>query len=197
MDTTSNDLLKGSLLITLNENLQNHTIEVDGYLHSLMNYVAHEESNLLYTMAMGYVGSGVRFVDGDYRWLEKELWQEVEGGKSAQFRLQAFRQFVGIALSDEAANRMYSVWKDDHKPGGVFLSERDYIGLSYQLAMHLPERADEIVEEQLSRISNTDRRAEYLFVSPAVSASKAVRDSVFDALLVADNAVWSHGRRLC
>ena len=187
MDTTSNDLLKGSLLITLNENLQNHTIGVDGYLHALMNYVAHEESNLLYTMAMGYVGSGVRFVEGDYSWLEKALWQEVEGGRSAQFRLQAFRQFAGIALSDEAANRLYRVWKDEQKPGGVALSERDYIGLSYQLAMHLPERADEIVEEQLARISNMDRRAEYLFVSPAVSASKAVRDSVFGALLVADN----------
>ena len=187
MDTTNNDLLKGSLLISLNENLQNHTIDVDAYLHALMRYLANEEGNLLYTMALGYLGDGVKFTDADYGWLEKELWREVEDGKNPQFRLQAFRQFVSIANSDEAANRLYDVWEREQRPGKIALSERDYIDLSYQLALHLPDRAESIVEEQLSRISNPDRREEYLYISPAVSPHKAVRDSVFKALLVADN----------
>lgn len=61
------------------------------------------------------------------------------------------------------------------------------IYLSYQLAIRLPEKADEIVNEQLKRISNPDRQAEYRFISPSVSPRKEVRDSVFEALLVADN----------
>lgn len=43
------------------------------------------------------------------------------------------------------------------------------------------------MEEQLKRISNPDRQAEYRFISPSVSPRKEVRDSVFDALLIADN----------
>jgi aminopeptidase N len=187
LDSINDDLLKGSLLITLNENLQKHTVDVDSYLHSLMNYLAAEESDLLYSMALGYLGSAVRFTESDYSWLEKKLWKQVQEGKKPQFRLQAFREFVNLANSEEAVDRLYQIWKSQDKPGGSDLSERDYIGLSYQLAIHLPDEADRIVEEQLSRISNPDRREEYLFISPAVSPHKAIRDSLFNALLVADN----------
>ena len=187
MNTVDDDLLKGSLLITLNENLQNHAVDVDAYLHSLMNYLAHEESDLLYTMALGYVGSGVRFADSDYNWLEQDLWKQVEEAKKPQFRLQAFRQFMNIANSEASIGRMHQIWKNQDKSSGIDLSERDMINLSYQLAVHMPDEADRIVEEQLARITNPDRRDEYLFISPAVSSDKAVRDSVFNTLLMADN----------
>lgn len=187
MDTISDDLLKGSLLITLNENLQNRTVDVATYLHSLINYLKGEESDLLYSMALGYLEGAVRFADSDYSWLEKELWQQVEEGHTPQFRLQAFRTFVNLANSREAVDRLYHIWKNQLKPGGSALSERDYIGLSYELALHLPDQADAIVEEQLSRISNPDRADEYRFVSPAVSPHQSVRDSLFNALLIADN----------
>ena len=67
------------------------------------------------------------------------------------------------------------------------LSESDYIGLSYMLAMHLPEKADKIIATQLSRIQNPDRKKEYQFISPSVSPRKAERDSVFASLLIAGN----------
>ena len=61
------------------------------------------------------------------------------------------------------------------------------MNLSYTLAIHLPERADEIVAEQLARIDNPDRRAEYAFIAPSVSPRVETRDSVFQSLLVAAN----------
>ena len=51
----------------------------------------------------------------------------------------------------------------------------------------MPEQADQIVAKQLARIENSDRRKEYRFISPAVSPNKAVRDSVFQSLLIAEN----------
>ena len=54
-------------------------------------------------------------------------------------------------------------------PKDCALSESDYIGLSYMLAMHLPEKADKIIATQLSRIQNPDRKKEYQFISPSVS----------------------------
>ena len=62
-----------------------------------------------------------------------------------------------------------------------------YISLSYKLAIHKPAQANQIVDSQLKRIKNPDRQKEYRFISPAVSPDKAVRDSVFQSLLIAEN----------
>ena len=51
----------------------------------------------------------------------------------------------------------------------------------------MPERANEIVQQQLSRITNPDRQEQYRFISPAVSPYMSVRDSVFNALQQAEN----------
>ena len=187
LDSTKDDLLKGSLLISLQENLQHKTLDADTYLHGMMDYLAKEPNDLLYSMALGYVGSAVRFAQDDLLWLEKALWQQVTAGRKTQFRIQAFRQYQSVADSKEAVSRLYKIWKGQQAPGGCVLSERDYINLSYLLALHLPEQADEIVATQLNRITNPDRQAEYRFISPAVSADRTVRDSVFQSLLKAEN----------
>lgn len=75
----------------------------------------------------------------------------------------------------------------EQAPAGCILSENDYISLSYVLALHLPEQADNIVNTQQSRITNPDRKREYAFISPSVSPHKEVRDSVFASLLIAEN----------
>lgn len=75
----------------------------------------------------------------------------------------------------------------EQAPAGCSLSESDYISLSYSLALHLPEQADEIIAMQQSRITNSDRKREYAFISPSVSPHKEVRDSVFASLLIAEN----------
>ena len=187
LDTTHDELLKGSLLISLHENLQHKTLDADAYLHDMMDYLAQEPGDLLYTMALGYVGSAVKFARKDLLWLEQSLWKQVTEGKKPQFRMQAFRQYQSVASSKEAIGCLYRIWKERQAPAGCVLSERDCINLSYLLALHLPEQADEIVATQLARIGNPDRQAEYRFISPAVSADRSVRDSVFQSLLKAEN----------
>ena len=187
MDTTSNDLSKGSLLISMFENLQNGTIEVNEYQRMMFSYLKREKSDLLYSMALGYIASACRFMKGDKTSIENELWNMVVHASKPQFRLQAFRQYVSCADSQEATQRLYKIWKGVESLNGCNLSESDYIRLSYSLAIHCPDKAVEIVKEQLERISNPDRQAEYRFISPSVSPDKTVRDSVFLALLNADN----------
>ena len=120
-------------------------------------------------------------------WLEEALWQQVEAGATPSFRTQAFRRYFALAASPAASERLYQIWKTRQAPSGCSLSERDYIQLSYQLAIRMPERAEAIVREQAARITNPDRQAEYRFISPAVSPLKHVRDSVFQSLLLAEN----------
>ncbi len=187
LQTTNDDLLKGSLLISLNENLQNWNLDVDAYMHSLMDYLEIEENDLLYSMALDYLSTATRFSKADQLWLEKDLWKQVETGAKPQFRLHAFRQYLYLVNSKEAVKRLYDIWLNQKNPQGCNLSEKDYINMSYELAVRMPEKADEIVKLQLSRITNPDRKKQYQFISPAVCPYMSVRDSVFGALQCAEN----------
>lgn len=187
LDTTQDELLKGSLLINLYENLQRKEIKVDDYLHAMMDYLEHEPNDLLYSMALGYVGSALHFSDTNSIWLEDRLWHLTEQAAKPSFRLQAFRLYVSMADSEAAVARLYQIWKEQQRPGDCVLSETDYMNLSYGLALRMPQEATAIVQEQSARITNPDRQAEYRFISPAVSPDSAVRDSLFQALLQAEN----------
>lgn len=181
------ELLRGSMLVTLYENLLNGTISPTSYMEAMLDYLPKENNSLLFSAALGYIGNCQRLYPADTALLEKTLWQIVTASSVPQHRLQAFRSYRSIVQSPEAIASLYDLWKKEQAPAGCSLSENDYIGLSYILALHLPEQADEIINTQLSRITNPDRKREYQFISPSVSPHKEVRDSVFASLLVAEN----------
>lgn len=187
LKNSKDEVVRGSLLITLYENLLNRTISSDGYLNSMLDYLPGEENPLLFSSALGYIGGCQRLYPGDIRKVEDTLWKIVATSGNPQFRLQAFRSYVSLAESSDAVERLYAIWKDQKVPDGCSLSENDYINLSYGLAIRLPEKADEIAVTQQQRITNPDRKREYAFIAPSVSPRKEVRDSVFTSLLKAEN----------
>ena len=185
--SSEDEVLKGSLLITLYENLRWKTISPQGFREEMLAYLPNESNSLLFSMALSYLGDCQRIFPSDSRPLEQVLWKIVTTNPVSQHRLQAFRLYRSIADSEEAVQRLYTLWQERKAPKDCTLSESDYIGLSYMLAMHLPEKADKIIATQLSRIQNPDRKKEYQFISPSVSPRKAERDSVFASLLIAGN----------
>ena len=173
------EVLRGSLLITLYENLLNRTISSESYMEAMLDYLPGENNSLLFSVALGYIGNCQRLYPSDPKKLEQVLWRIVTTAEQPQRRLQAFRQYRSIARSPEAVGRLYALWKDGKAPAGCSLSENDYISLSYGLAIQMPDKADEIVATQQARITNPDRKRQYAFISPSVSPRKEVRDSVF------------------
>ena len=182
-----NELLRGSILITLYENLLNQTITPASFMETMLNYLPQENNSLLFSAALRYIGHCQRVYPVDTGLLESTLWQIITTSSVQQHRLQAFRSYHSLAKSPEAIATLYNIWKKQQAPAGCSLSESDYIGLSYVLALCLPEQADEVVNMQQSRITNPDREREYAFISPSVSPHKEVRDSVFASLLIAEN----------
>lgn len=182
-----NELLRGSILITLYENLLNQSITPAAYMEAMLNYLPQENNSLLFSAALGYIGNCQRLYPTDTESLEKTLWHLVETSSVPQHRLQAFRLYRSVAQSPEAIARLHELWKKRQAPEGCALSESDYISLSYVLALRMPEQADNIIDIQQLRITNPDRKREYAFISPSVSPHKEVRDSVFASLLIADN----------
>ncbi|MDL2282812.1 aminopeptidase [Parabacteroides sp. OttesenSCG-928-G06] len=180
---SKDDVFKGSLLIILYENVLRKTIDAEWYTHGLLNYISKENNPLLYSMALANLGSCLHTFGIDPTQAESVLWQIICTHKENTFRLQAFRSYLSLAKSEEAIERLYTIWKEKQEPAGCILSENDYINLSYKLAIYKPEYASEIVAMQEKRINNPDRKQQYIFIAPAVSPNKAVRDSVFLSLL--------------
>ncbi len=187
LHSSKDEVLSGSLLINLYENLLNETIDSKWYMQEMLKYASNEQNPLLFSMALGYIGNCQRIFEPDKVTTEKELWKIVTTSKIPQYKLQAFRSYLSIADSPESIQRLYRIWKDEKAPVDCKLSESDYINLSFNLAIHLPDQANEILALQYSRIKNSDRRQEYAFVAPSVSPDKEVRDSVFSSLLIAEN----------
>lgn len=174
----SDDVTRGSLLITLYENMLNGTIAPDSFMKTMVEYLPKEKNQLLFAEAIGYAQTcNQRYAPSEK--FEQTLWSIYDN--KPQYSLIALRALMSAARSSGSLERLYTLWNDGK------LSERDAISLSYQLAVRMPDRADAIVATQLSRITNPDRRAEYLFISPAVSHAQQTRDSVFKSLLMVEN----------
>ena len=188
MEQSEDEILRGSLQIILHENLINRVIAPEIFIKRMLAYAQHETNELLYASALGYINNCNRL----FRVVEKEvlettLWNMMLKAKNAQRALQTFRTYCSVASTTVAIQNIYNIWKTQQLPALCTPSEQDYIKLSYLLALRYPERSAEITACQLARITNPDRRKEYQFVMPSVSADQAVRDSVFWSLLDVKN----------
>lgn len=167
------DVTRGSVVITLYENFLNKSINATEYLDCMISYLPKETNQLIFSQAVSYAKSCFHLVGEENKRLEDTLWN-IES-------VTALRAYSDIVRSATGVSRLYELWR-----GGT-LTESDAINISYQLAVLMPERSQEITTEQLARITNSDRRKQYQFISPAVSSSQSVRDSVFSQLLLAEN----------
>jgi aminopeptidase N len=188
LDTCTNEIVRGSILITLYENVLNCTIHPDWYITQMTEHLSEEKNPLLFSLTLEYINNCRQLYHTPPALLEKALWKIMTtAALPPQYGLQVFRQYRNIARTPEAIRQLYAVWKEQKAPGNFTLSETDYIQLSYLLAISLPEEAGRITSSQQTRITNPDRIEEYAWVSPSVSPEKDTRDSVFRSLLIAHN----------
>jgi aminopeptidase N len=74
------------------------------------------------------------------------------------------------------------VWRKTEQVPGLTLAEPDYITLALELAVREVPGWERMLDEQQGRIQNPDRKAQFEFVRPALSADAATRDAFFTSL---------------
>jgi aminopeptidase N len=74
------------------------------------------------------------------------------------------------------------VWATEKAPNGVKLTEDDYTALALALAVRDYGSNGEILQKQLTRIKNEDRKKRMEFLMPALSADVKTRDAFFASL---------------
>ena len=177
-----------SILANLYENYLDGRIAAYPFASFLADYIPSEKEELLVSTALGYLGGmalhGTLATTPAIEEIFSSLARNQALGKA---QTSAFKTLAGIFQDPGLTEEIYRVWKDRKPWPGLTLSEPDYTTLALELAVRLPERAAEILDAQRGRIGNADRLREFDFVRPSVSPDQAVRDSVFNALLQAEN----------
>ena len=114
--------------------------------------------------------------------IERLLWSALERAQTSTLKASYFRTYARLGVTEEAVSRLEAIWREDLEISGLPLSEPDYTGLAYQLALRDVPEAEDILARQEERIDNPDRVARFAFVRAALSADPAARDRFFESL---------------
>ena len=186
-------LVRGSAWVALWEALLAGATSPDRIVALARTALVAETEELNTQLILGYLTTAFwRYLTEDERRslvpdLETLLWRSTIGTPKRTLRSAYFGAYRNIALTDEAVARLERIWQGSETVPGLTLSENDLTSLTAQLALRRPDRASALVEEQLARITNPDRRARFAFVAPALSADQTVRDEFFESLRDAGN----------
>jgi aminopeptidase N len=188
------DLERGTVYINLYENmLEGFELSPESYLSQLYTLAVYEDNQLLLNLGLGHVRSifwnfltAEQRVQHGPRW-EKLLWDEMIKEKDSSRKKILFNTYQSIAMQDSAVEQLMAIWKQDLEISGLTLSENDYVGLASNLAIKVPAMADTLVQAQLNRIKNPDRKKRFEFIAPTLSRDEAVRDQFFESLKQEEN----------
>lgn len=186
-------LLRGSALVTLEEELQGGRVAPDALHATVLAMLATERDELLVSRALGTLG------DLWWRWLDPAARAPQADAQEAALRaglarattpgakLAWFRALSNTALTPETIAWLARVWRREEAVPGLALGEDDETALALQLALRDVPDARAIVETQRTRITNPDRRARLAFITPAAVGDAAERARFVESLRVPEN----------
>jgi aminopeptidase N len=93
-----------------------------------------------------------------------------------------FSALRDVAMSESAVGWLRAVWEQKETVPGLPLAEPDYATLAQELAVREVPGWDDVLKTQLGRMKNPDRKGQFAFVMPALSADPAERGRWFLAL---------------
>ena len=189
----TNPVTRAAAYINLYENMVSGTSVSPAQLATLYRQqLTHEHEELNVRLLTTQLSDMVwRFTRPENRavlaaLVENDLWQALQQETQAGNRKLLFRCYQSVALSPEARDRLYVIWKNQQPPAGVTLTEDDYTSLALALAVR-DYPAEGLLEQQLGRIKNPDRKKRLQFMMPALSAKEQERDAFFASLADATN----------
>ncbi|MES2061049.1 MAG: M1 family aminopeptidase [Bacteroidota bacterium] len=113
--------------------------------------------------------------------LETATWAAMEKQTAPNNKKIMFGAYQNMYLSDAAGKQIYQIWQHQQAPEGVKLTEDDYTSIALSIALK-SDTATTVLQQQRSRITNTDRQERLTFLMPALSPKVADRDTFFYAL---------------
>jgi len=193
-DQLEEPLLRGAAWLALYEEFLRGDADLrDNYLRALTEAIEEEEVSLIRDELLGQLRTVFwRFTSPERRQeiaplIESLLWYRMQAAAAAGDKRSYFQTYQSIALSAEAVNNLLNLYQDVLQIPGLKLSETDRIDLAAELALRLPDRADQLLQAAMDSTQNQEKRARLDFIRPALAADVAQRQSFFDRILHAEH----------
>ncbi len=119
--------------------------------------------------------------------IETLLWDLMQQAENAGRKKTLFDAYVSIARSPKGIQQLQALWSEKLTIKDFTLSENEFTTLAYELAVREVEGSNKILQQQLEKITNPDRKAAMAFIIPALSNDEAVRADFFDSLKQKEN----------
>lgn len=114
---------------------------------------------------------------------EQHLWTLSSAGLS-NARKQLLRWLGTHATTPAIVDSLYAVW---HDQSNALLDRADYTRMAYHLAIMRPDRWQQILATQRSRLTNADELRAFDFIARACTPDTLVQDSLFRSLALKEN----------
>ena len=183
--TMPDDLTRYAAVLNLYENYHLKNITADTLVDIMLNYLAHEENELVASTIASCLSDLTPRLDASQRaTAEHRIFDMMQSHDLQSVRQSLLRQLSLKATTPEVIGNLYGIWQDRR---ATFLNNRDYTRMAYHLAIMLPERWQEILEAERTRLKTDDERREFDFISRACNPDEQVQLQLFNDLLKVEN----------
>src|SRR5688500_5727724 len=178
-------LTRGSVWVTLWDNLLEGRVQPGVFVDAALRALPRESDEQNTQRILNYVVRAFwKYLPEAERTsrsvaLEAALRQGIQRAATQSEKAAWFNAYRDTVLSRDGVAWLQRVWRRDERVPGLTFAEPDEITMAMELAVREVPDWKEILDAQLARTQNPDRRARFAFVMPALSADPAVREQAF------------------
>ena len=193
LPSIADSLTRGSAWVTLWDNLLESGVEPGAFIDLAMRALPAETDEQNLQRVLDYVTRAFwRHLRADERIrrapaLEAVLRAGIARASTSSVKSAWFSAFRDIVLSPDGLTWLEALWRRNEKVDGLVFAETDEMAMALELAVREVPVWAEILQVQLDRTQNPDRKARFAFVMPALSADPTVRESAFARLREVEN----------
>ena len=119
--------------------------------------------------------------------LEQTLRAGIAKASTTSLKSAYFAAFRRTVTTPDGLAYLERVWRGQEHIAGLTFAENDFIDMAQDLALRAVPGTEQILKEQHARITNSDRKARFAFVTPALSPDPQARESFFASLARVEN----------
>jgi aminopeptidase N len=181
-------LTRGTALVMLWECMLEGRLEPASVVRQLSAAIRRERDELNLQQMLDYLRVAFwRFTPADERAplsaaIEQVLRDGLARAPSTSAKAAWFGALRAVATRPATLEWLERVWRREEAIPGLRLSEVDEADLAADLAVRDVPAAAAILETQLARLENPDRKARFAFIMPALSSDAAERERFFERL---------------
>jgi aminopeptidase N len=179
------DINREAMLISIYENFLMHKVSAIDCTASLLEGLKHEKNDLIASTCCNYLATTIFFLKNTERHqAERAMWEMSKTHAITSCRQKLTRTLFSLTTDSTIIKELYQLWSKHENP---LLAEDDYMALSYQLAIRMPDQWQSILNRERKQINGSDRLREFDYISRGCNPDKAAQGKLFESLLHKEN----------